>query len=70
MKTITLTLENMSCPKCVEAVRRALSGLDGVETERVEIGTAVVRMEDNPAQWSAVRERLDDAGHPVSSRGD
>lgn len=67
MQTLTLTLENMSCEKCVEHVRNALSGIDGVVPGEVTVGRAVIRMEDNPSQWSAVKERLDDAGYPVSA---
>ncbi|MEX1054525.1 MAG: cation transporter, partial [Rhodothermales bacterium] len=38
-----LTIEGMGCGHCVTAVQQALNGLEGVEAEKVEIGSAVVR---------------------------
>jgi len=43
MKSLSLTIDGMSCGHCVGAVRRALEQLTSVEVDSAEIGHASVR---------------------------
>lgn len=62
-----LTIEGMGCGHCVTAVQRALNGIEGVEAERVEIGSAVVRYEEGKLPTSAIDEAVRSAGYePIS----
>jgi copper chaperone len=53
MERSTLDIGGMSCGHCVKAVQDALAGVDGVQVEGVEIGTA--RVAYDPAAVSAER---------------
>ena len=42
-KTIRLAIDGMHCQGCVNRVRGALARLEGVEVEKVDVGSAEVR---------------------------
>ncbi|MEX0747649.1 MAG: heavy-metal-associated domain-containing protein [Rhodothermales bacterium] len=62
-----LTIEGMGCGHCVTAVQQALNGLEGVEAEKVEIGSAVVRYEEGRLPATAIDDAIRSAGYePVT----
>lgn len=54
-------IKNMVCPRCVMAVKSILSSL-GIETESVELGTAVLREPLAPEQKKALEAKLNEYG--------
>ena len=71
MERTTLTIDGMSCGHCVNAVRQALSGVEGATVESVVVGSATVAYD--PARTSPERlaAAVADEGYaaaPESSR--
>jgi copper chaperone len=66
MTHLTLHVDGMSCGHCVEAVRRALATLPGVEVESVEIGRARVRFDETETTPAALAGAVSDAGYSAS----
>ncbi len=64
MDTKTITISGMSCGHCVSAVRKALTGVPGVELRDVQIGRAEVSVESEAA-LSAAEQAVDEAGYDV-----
>jgi len=46
MKTEELTIQGMTCGHCVMHVRKALSKLQGLKVENVEVGKALVEFDE------------------------
>ena len=67
MTTETLTITGMSCDHCVRAVREALDGIDGVETESVSIGEATIRRDEARASLDGIAAALDEEGYALSA---
>jgi copper ion binding protein len=68
MEHLTLKIDGMSCGHCVARVEKALKRLDGVNVNRVEIGSADVTYDPAKTPFATIREALDDAGytaHPI-----
>ncbi len=58
---------DMSCEGCVQAIRRSLSGLAGVEGIAINLATKQVQVRFDPAQIQedAIQRRIEQAGfHP------
>jgi copper chaperone len=66
MRQVSVRIDGMHCGHCVEAVRRALSQVDGATVTRVEIGKAHVGL---PADISVdpVVAAVERAGYRVSA---
>jgi len=64
MDTTTITISGMSCGHCVSAVRKALTGVPGVELRDVQIGSAQVVVESETA-LAAAEHAVDEAGYDV-----
>jgi copper chaperone CopZ len=64
MKNETLKIEGMSCGHCVRAVTEALREIDGVEVQRVEIGTADIAYPETVTHERVVAA-LEEAGYEV-----
>ncbi|MGH7523679.1 MAG: heavy-metal-associated domain-containing protein [Gemmatimonadales bacterium] len=66
MQEVSLRIDGMHCGHCVEAVRRALSQVDGAAVTRVDIGKAQVELPPgtSPDPLVAAVER---AGYHVSA---
>lgn len=62
-----LKVEGMSCNHCVMAVKRALTGLDGVGTVEVDLESGKVTVVGEALADEAMREAIDDAGYEVVS---
>lgn len=68
MKAAELKIEGMSCGHCVAAVKQALEGVNGVQVEKVEIGRATVRAEDDARVREAI-DAIEDAGYQAEAAG-
>lgn len=61
----TLFVEGMTCGHCENAVKRALSELDGVKDVQVDLGTKKVEVEGENLVNSVLKEAIEDAGYDV-----
>jgi copper chaperone len=66
MNHLTLKIDGMSCGHCVARVEKTLSKLDGVNVQRVDVGSAEIDYDSNRAPFARIREALDDAGYTAS----
>jgi copper chaperone len=67
MKTQDLTIEGMSCGHCVMHVKKALSNIEGVQTESVEIGKARVTFDETTVTTAAIAKAIEEAGYQLVS---
>jgi copper chaperone CopZ len=70
MEHMTLKIDGMSCGHCVARVEKTLKKLDGVNVNRVEIGSADIVYDPAKTPFARIREAIDDAGytaHPVEA---
>lgn len=67
MEKLILNVKGMSCMHCVNAVKRALSSLDGVKQADVVLSTGKVTVEYEPAKVSAdnMKKAISDEGYIV-----
>lgn len=63
-----LSVPDISCEHCVNAINGALKGLPGVETVNTDIPTKTVllRYDPNQVTMAKVEEVLDDIGYTVA----
>ena len=66
MKKSTFNIEGMTCNHCVMSVRMQLARIEGIEVEEVQIGSAVVRHEDDTQAIAAIEQAVADAGFTVT----
>lgn len=64
---ITLNVEGMSCSHCVNAVKKSVSSLNGVESVIVDLKSGVVTVAYNPDRVmpDAVKNTIKDQGYDV-----
>ena len=67
MAETKLKIGGMSCQHCVQAVKKALSGVTGVDSTDVEIGSATVRYDDARATQKDLEAAVEKAGFSVKS---
>ncbi len=67
MKETTIRIEGMTCNHCVMAVRRQLAGIEGLEVEDVEIGSAVVRCDEHAVGSDRIDAAIAEAGFRVTA---
>lgn len=67
MERIELTIGGMSCGHCLHAVSGALSGLEGVTVERVEIGSARVAYDPQRVDPGRIRKAVEEEGYTVAA---
>ncbi|BDU51715.1 heavy-metal-associated domain-containing protein [Haliovirga abyssi] len=60
----TILIDGMSCGHCVTHVKEALSELDGVKIDNVEIGKAVIDINIDIAD-KIIIDAIDEAGYDV-----
>ena len=65
MAVLELKISGMSCGHCVNAVRDALEGLDGVDVQRVEIGSAAVTYDPERSTPADIERAIEDAGYQL-----
>lgn len=63
MERITLKVDGMSCGHCVNAVKQAVSGVDGAIAEEVSIGSATVAYDPARTNVGALIDAVADAGY-------
>lgn len=66
MSDVTLKIEGMSCSHCIAAVRVALEGLSGVTVGSVELGRAVVALDQGGPTAAALAQVVTDQGYPAT----
>lgn len=67
MAETKLKIGGMSCQHCVQAVKKALSGVTGVDSADVEIGSATVRYDGARATQKDLKAAVEKAGFSVKS---
>lgn len=67
MDTVELSVDGMTCGSCVQAARRAVARVPGVESVdvRLQEGAATVRGEGVAARAQAIVAALTEAGYPA-----
>ena len=68
MTRVSLAVEGMSCGHCVGRVKKALTGLPGVDVRSVEIGRAEIDFDPTLQTLAAVTTALGAAGYPAEGR--
>lgn len=63
MERLTMKIDGMSCGHCVRAVSSALQRLQGVQVERVDVGSATVQYDPATASPAAIAQAVTDAGY-------
>ncbi|HHP7237519.1 heavy-metal-associated domain-containing protein [Longibacter sp.] len=66
-RTLTLTIDGMTCDHCVRAVEDALASIDSTEVQFVEIGEATVRFDPDRTNRVELAAAVADAGFTVQS---
>ena len=64
-QNIELKIDGMSCGNCVAHVTRTLNSLEGVKTESVQIGSAVVAFDPALVNPARIEEALAEDGYPA-----
>jgi copper chaperone len=67
MKDITLTITGMSCGHCLNAVNKALAGVQGIEVKSVQLGRADLRVPEQSDAGDRARAAVEAAGYTVES---
>lgn len=62
MENLTLQIGGMSCGHCVARVQKALSGLEGVEVKKVEVGSAEMSYDPARVAPGRILEAVDRIG--------
>jgi copper chaperone len=62
VENLTLQIDGMSCGHCVARVQKALSGLDGVEVKKVEVGSAEMSYDPARVAPGRILEAVDRTG--------
>jgi copper chaperone len=66
MVSVSIRVEGMSCGHCVGAVRKALTSVDGVAVERVDVGSATVTYDPANTSFDAITDAVEHAGYSVT----
>ncbi len=62
-ETVLYNVPGMTCDHCVNAVKAALSSLDGVARVEVDLATKAVRVSGDGFDDAALRAAIEDAGY-------
>lgn len=63
MERITLKVEGMSCGHCVQAVRKAITEVEGATLEQLAVGSATVSFDPSRTTVGALIDAVADAGY-------
>ncbi len=66
MERLNLTIDGMSCGHCVAAVSRALTNMEGVSIERVDVGAATVTYDPARTSPDDIIDAVNDEGYQAS----
>jgi copper chaperone CopZ len=67
MKTRELTIQGMSCGHCVMHVKQALSKLNGLNIQIVDIGKAIVEFDETVVTDQQIAKTIEEAGYKLVS---
>ena len=59
----------MTCEHCVRAVKNRLADTPGVEVEKVEVGSAVIRLDPAATTIESVEDAIADEGYTAYPAG-
>jgi len=68
MAETKISIEGMSCQHCVMAVKKALGGLPGILESNIQIGSAVVKYDENKVNKEAIEAKIEDAGYKIAEK--
>jgi copper chaperone CopZ len=68
MAETKIAIEGMSCQHCVMAVKKALGGVPGILESDVNIGSAVVKYDDNKIKKEEIEKKIETAGYKVTNK--
>jgi copper chaperone len=63
MESLRFEIEGMSCGYCVARVEKTLSRLNGVQVQKVDVGSAEVLYDPEFTPFRIIAEALEDAGY-------
>ncbi|NLJ29874.1 MAG: heavy-metal-associated domain-containing protein [Deltaproteobacteria bacterium] len=62
----SIKVKGMSCQHCVNAVVKALSGIDGIKDVKVDLSSGEATFEETkPVPAELIRERVEKAGYEL-----
>ena len=65
MEEKTVFIPAISCGHCAAAIRREISGIEGVAAVEVDVASKKARIRwSTPAEWTKIRAALDEIGYP------
>jgi copper chaperone CopZ len=64
----TVAIDGMTCGHCVMAVRQALSALESVDVERVDIGLASISFDPAQVDHDTIASAIEEAGYSLCDR--
>ena len=70
MNTVTYTVKGMTCSGCVKKVVTAVSAIEGIESDHIDVDVSVGTLEldtPSPVDDAQVREAIRGAGYEVTS---
>jgi copper chaperone len=62
---VTVKINGMSCQHCVAAVKKALDGVEGVDSSEVSVGSAAVVFDESKTSKEAIEGVIQNAGYTV-----
>ena len=65
MAEATVKIDGMSCGHCVNRVKQAVDGLDGVKESKVEIGTADVKFDETALNLADIESAIEKSGYRI-----
>ncbi len=65
MSEITVNIDGMSCNHCTMRVKKAIDGISGVNSSNVEVGKAVVHVDDTKVKREDIENIINKAGYKV-----
>lgn len=65
MTTQTLEIGGMTCGHCLRTVQQAISGVEGVTLDELQIGKATVTFDETKLGADVIAEAVRDAGYDV-----
>lgn len=67
MEKIAMKIQGMSCGHCLRAVNDALTGVEGVHVEQVNVGSAVIAYDPAVVKPEAIEAAVVEEGYKVTS---
>lgn len=68
MAETKIAIEGMSCQHCVMAVKKALGGVPGIFESNVQIGSAVVKYDENTVKKEEIESKIEATGYKVTKK--